>query len=73
MARRAHSSCIFAFLKDAFAFFINVRHNKPAEMIAKFLDEKLRAGPKGCSDDDLDTLFDRVMVLFRFINGAIAG
>eukprot|EP00039_Didymoeca_costata_P016531 m.298258 g.298258 ORF g.298258 m.298258 type:complete len:739 (+) comp16408_c0_seq1:174-2390(+) len=56
-------------IRDSFETFINYRHNKPAEMIAKFFDTKLRTGYKDCSEDDLETLFDEVMVLFRFING----
>lgn len=33
-------------VKEAFEKFINDRQNKPAEMIAKFVDSKLRAGNK---------------------------
>lgn len=33
-------------LKEAFEHFINQRPNKPAELIAKFVDSKLRAGNK---------------------------
>lgn len=33
-------------MQDAFEQFINQRHNKPAELIAKFLDAKLRTGNK---------------------------
>lgn len=32
--------------QDAFESFINKRPNKPAELIAKFVDTKLRAGNK---------------------------
>lgn len=32
--------------QEAFETFINRRPNKPAELIAKFLDGKLRAGSK---------------------------
>ena len=35
--------------QDGFEAAINSRHNKPAEMIAKFLDAKLRAGNKAAS------------------------
>ena len=34
-------------LKDSFEHFINQRQNKPAELIAKYIDNKLRAGNKG--------------------------
>ena len=50
-------------------YFINQRHNKPAEMIAQFIDAKLRTGYKELTEEKLDQIFDRVMVLFRFING----
>lgn len=33
-------------VKDAFEFFINQRANKPAELVAKFVDSKLKAGNK---------------------------
>ena len=34
-------------LKEAFEHFVNVRANKPAELIAKFIDARLRSGNKG--------------------------
>ncbi len=56
-------------LKDSFEHFINQRANKPAELIAKFIDNKLRAGNKESSEEELDKILDRIMVLFRFIHG----
>ncbi|XP_065178667.1 cullin-4B-like isoform X2 [Sycon ciliatum] len=56
-------------LKDAFTVVVNQRANKPAELIAKFVDVKLRAGNKASTDEELDLLLDKVMVLFRFIQG----
>jgi len=56
-------------LKEAFESFINKKVNKPAELIAKFVDGKLRAGNKGASEDEMEGLLDRVMVLFRYIHG----
>eukprot|EP00051_Salpingoeca_urceolata_P005689 m.75917 g.75917 ORF g.75917 m.75917 type:complete len:741 (-) comp14498_c0_seq1:51-2273(-) len=56
-------------LKDSFAKFINQRHNKPAELIAKFVDSKLRVGYKELSENELEELMDRLLVLFRFIHG----
>lgn len=41
--------------------------NRPAELIAKFIDNKLRAGNKGTSDEELESTLDKVLVLFRFI------
>lgn len=56
-------------IKDAFEYLINLRQNRPAELIAKFLDEKLRAGNKGTSEEELEGTLDKVLVLFRFIQG----
>ncbi|XP_015957880.1 cullin-4 [Arachis duranensis] len=56
-------------IKDAFEHLINIRQNRPAELIAKFLDEKLRAGNKGTSEEELEGTLDKVLVLFRFIQG----
>merc|ERR1712198_696044 len=56
-------------LKDAFESFINQRQNKPAEMIAKFVDSKLRAGNKVASEEELERLLHKIMVIFRFIYG----
>lgn len=41
--------------------------NRPAELIAKFLDEKLRAGNKGISEEELENILERILILFRFI------
>ncbi|CAH0381123.1 unnamed protein product [Bemisia tabaci] len=56
-------------LKEAFEYFINQRANKPAELIAKFVDCKLRAGNKEATEEELERLLDKIMVLFRFIHG----
>ncbi|XP_067949254.1 cullin-4B-like [Watersipora subatra] len=55
--------------KDAFEEFINRRQSKPAELIAKYVDVKLRAGNKELSEDELERTLDKIMVLFRFIYG----
>lgn len=46
--------------------FLGVQ-NRPAELIAKFIDGKLRAGNKGTSEEELEGILDKVLVLFRFI------
>ncbi|URE17705.1 Cullin family [Musa troglodytarum] len=56
-------------IKDSFEHLINLRQNRPAELIAKFVDEKLRAGNKGTSEEELESMLDKVLVLFRFIQG----
>lgn len=56
-------------LKEAFEYFINQRSNKPAELIAKFVDNKLRSGNKETTEEDFEKMLDKVMVIFRFIHG----
>eukprot|EP00743_Colponemidia_sp_Colp-15_P004129 GILK01004457.1.p1 GENE.GILK01004457.1~~GILK01004457.1.p1 ORF type:complete len:721 (-),score=162.74 GILK01004457.1:108-2270(-) len=56
-------------LKDAFENFINARQNRPAELIAKFVDEKMKTGNKGSSEEELEQTLDAVMILFRYIQG----
>ncbi|KAK9764784.1 hypothetical protein K7432_007437 [Basidiobolus ranarum] len=59
----------FNTLKESFESFINVRQNKPAEMIAKFVDSKLRSGNKTATDQELESILDSVLILFRYIHG----
>lgn len=33
-------------LKECFEIFVNTRQNKPAELVAKYLDARLRSGNK---------------------------
>jgi len=63
------SNDAFAYsMKEAFEAFMNDRANKPAELIAKYVDVKLRVGNRD-SEEDLDSLLDRTMVLFRYVQG----
>ena len=55
--------------REAFKTFINTRQNKPAEMIAKYIDAKMRAGNKAMSDDELEKTFRNVLILFRYCQG----
>ena len=42
-------------VKESFENFINTRRNKPAELIAKFVDRKLRAsGHRGSTEEELE-------------------
>jgi len=52
-------------MKEAFEAFINRRQNKPAELIAKFVDSKLRAGNKEASEEEMEKILDKIMVIFR--------
>uniref|UniRef100_A0A8D2HC30 Cullin-4A n=1 Tax=Urocitellus parryii TaxID=9999 RepID=A0A8D2HC30_UROPR len=56
-------------MKESFEAFINRRPNKPAELIAKHVDSKLRAGNKEATDEELERILDKIMILFRFIHG----
>ncbi|CAF0813665.1 unnamed protein product [Rotaria sordida] len=56
-------------LKDSFEYFINQRANKPAELIAKAVDARLRAGNKEATEEELEKILDKLLILFRFIHG----
>ena len=53
-------------MKESCESFINTRQNKPAELIAKFVDSKLKAGNKEASEEELERLLDKIMVIFRY-------
>ena len=58
--------------KDAFEMFINTsKNNRIAELIAKFMDEKLKKGNKTSlsTEKDLDEQLNKAVALFRFIQG----
>ncbi len=40
---------------------------KSPEFISLFIDEKLKKGLKGVSDEEVEVVLDKVMMLFRFI------
>ncbi|VDM31195.1 unnamed protein product [Hydatigera taeniaeformis] len=56
-------------VQDAFEDFINRRPNKPAEYLAKYLDNQLRSSNKAQSEYEFDRLVDKVLVIFRCIDG----
>ncbi|KAK9238854.1 Cullin family-domain-containing protein [Lipomyces kononenkoae] len=56
-------------MRESFDLFINKRPNVPAEMIAKYVDDILRVGNKEMEDHEMTERMDRVLVLFRFIQG----
>eukprot|EP00775_Hariotina_reticulata_P012777 gene12777-12905_t len=64
----ASSAAFNDFLTSAFQSAINSRSNKPAELLAKFIDAKLR-GSKGVSEGDLEATLDKALVLFGYIQG----
>ncbi|GBF89461.1 hypothetical protein Rsub_02033 [Raphidocelis subcapitata] len=57
-------------LRDALSYALNTRKDKPAELVAKFIDARLRAGGnKGLSEGELEEALDSALGLFRLING----
>jgi cullin-4 len=56
-------------LKDSFENFVNQRSNKLAELIAKAVDARLRSGNKEASEEELEKILDKLLILFRFIHG----
>lgn len=49
-----------------FEYFININHKSP-EYLSLFIDEKLKKGVKGMSEQEIETVLDKSMVLFRFL------
>jgi len=48
---------------------LNERDNAPPELVAKFIDGKLRTGSKGSTDEELENLLNQVMILLSYIHG----
>jgi len=55
-------------VKEGFETFINERQNKPAELISKYIDNKLRQ-VRNIPEEKIEEIQERCMFLFRFING----
>lgn len=53
-------------ITDAFAEGFKARRNKPAEMIAKYLDRAMRRGQKGREDRDYSAELDAALALYRY-------
>ena len=53
-------------LNEAFELFIN-RNPKSAEYISLFIDDHLKKGLKGKSDEEVDQVLDKTISLFRFL------
>ncbi|KAF7809140.1 cullin-3A-like isoform X1 [Senna tora] len=53
-------------LNSSFEYFINLNQRSP-EFISLFVDDKLRKGLKGVSEDEVEITLDKVMMLFRFL------
>lgn len=53
-------------LNSSFEYFINLNTRSP-EFISLFVDDKLRKGLKGFSEEDVEIVLDKVMMLFRYL------
>ncbi|CAL1370617.1 unnamed protein product [Linum trigynum] len=53
-------------LTNSFEYFINLNARSP-EFISLFVDDKLRKGLKGVSEEDVEIILDKVMMLFRYL------
>jgi cullin 3 len=53
-------------INQAFEYFINL-NNKSPEFISLFIDEKLKKGLKGMSEEEVDQVLNKVMMLFRLV------
>eukprot|EP00268_Persea_americana_P014049 TRINITY_DN1621_c0_g1_i4.p1 TRINITY_DN1621_c0_g1~~TRINITY_DN1621_c0_g1_i4.p1 ORF type:complete len:734 (-),score=144.87 TRINITY_DN1621_c0_g1_i4:953-3154(-) len=53
-------------LNSSFEYFINLNPRSP-EFISLFVDDKLRKGLKEVSEEDVEIVLDKVMMLFRYL------
>lgn len=53
-------------LNSSFEYFLNLNSRSP-EFISLFVDDKLRRGLKGVSEEDVEIVLDKVMMLFRYL------
>eukprot|EP00249_Psilotum_nudum_P021964 c28319_g1_i1 orf=827-3031(+) len=53
-------------LNSSFEYFINLNVRSP-EFISLYVDDKFRKGLKGVSEEDVETILDKVMMLFRYL------
>ena len=55
-------------VREAFEKFMNMRENKPGELLAKYLDGKLRTGTrKGGTEAGFEADLDQALLLFRYL------
>ncbi|KAK1609054.1 hypothetical protein QYE76_032727 [Lolium multiflorum] len=53
-------------LNSSFEYFINLNNRSP-EFISLYVDDKLRKGMKDANEEDVETVLDKVMMLFRYL------
>jgi len=54
-------------LNKAFEHFVNLNSHSP-EFISLFVDEQLRKGMKGTSEEEVEGTLDKVVMLFRYLH-----
>eukprot|EP01137_Pigoraptor_chileana_P025945 Opistho-2@96193 len=54
-------------INSAFEHFINASPKSP-EYISLFIDDKLKKGLKGVSEEEIESVLDRTMMLFRYLS-----
>ena len=54
-------------LNQAFENFVNLNTHSP-EFISLFVDEQLRKGMKGTSEEEVEATLDKVVMLFRYLH-----
>ena len=53
-------------LNQSFEHFVNLNSHSP-EYISLFVDEQLRKGMKGTSEEEVEAILDKVVMLFRYL------
>ncbi|EDX05113.1 GD21965 [Drosophila simulans] len=53
-------------ISSDFEHFLNL-NNKSPEYLSLFIDDKLKKGGKGMSEQEIESILDKTMVLFRFL------
>uniref|UniRef100_A0A1A9WMC6 Cullin family profile domain-containing protein n=1 Tax=Glossina brevipalpis TaxID=37001 RepID=A0A1A9WMC6_9MUSC len=53
-------------ISSDFEHFLNL-NNKSPEYLSLFIDDKLKKGGKGMTEQEIETILDKTMVLFRFL------
>jgi len=53
-------------ISSDFEYFINL-HQKSPEYLSLFIDDKLKKGVKGMSEQEIENVLDKSMVLFRYL------
>ncbi|KAI8982642.1 Cullin family-domain-containing protein [Pilobolus umbonatus] len=65
-----NDSHFFNALKESFEYFINTRNNRPTELLAKFMDSRLKSTPRRGRRSEIDMEeMDQALSLFRYIQG----